>query len=244
MKDTKGSKKGRKSSNNVMDNITLVDEPIDLSTQKEYFGFSETIDFNNVDYKQVLVGSDRLFYKDTPIESKKKILILLSHLGTPESCRILENYLRSSEAELRDWAVLSLKECRMFVESVLLKEEGGLISTGLGGKDNKLRYYFIVSSKDGLPFSESHRDTLKREFETASRKHKSEIEEINFEATYAMIGMLIPMDIAVGEIIEEGIGECNNTGEFLSLDYYVTNVGRPKYEEFSDYLEEIKHEEK
>lgn len=244
MKDMKRSKDDRKHPKNVMDNFTLIDEPIDLSAQKEYFSFSETIDFDNVDYKDVLTGSDRLFDKDTPIESKKKILILLAHLGTPESSKILERYLKSSEANLRDWALLSLKECRMFVESVLLKEEGGFISTGLGGKDNKLRYYFIVSSKKGLPFSDSHRNILKREFETASHKHKSEIEEINFEATYAMIGMLIPMDIAVGEIIEEGISECNNIGEFLSLGYYVTNVGKPTYEEISEYLEEIKHEEK
>jgi hypothetical protein len=101
-----------------------------------------------------------------------------------------------------------------------------------------------VSSKDSLPFSEFHRDTLKREFETASRKHKSEIEEMDFEATYAMIGMLIPMDIAVGEIIEEGISECNNIGQFLSLHYYVTNVKKPTSGEISDYLEEMKHEEK
>jgi len=244
MKDMKSSKDDRRRSKNVMDNFSLIDEPIGLSAQKEYFSFSETIDFDNVDYKHILTESDRLFCKDTPIESKKKILILLAHLGTPESRRILEKYLRSSEAKLRDWALLSLKECRTFVESVLLKEEGGFISTGLGGKDNKLRYYFIVSSKDGLPFSESHRNTLNREFEIASRKHKSEIEEIDFEVTYAMIGVLVPMEIAVGEIIEEGLGECNNIGEFLSLDYYVTNVGKPTYEEISDYLEEIRHEEK
>jgi len=244
MKDMKRSKDDHKRSKNVMDNFTLIDEPIDLSTQREYMSLSKTIDFDNVDYKEILTGSDRLFYKDTPIESKKKTLILLAHLGTPESCRILEKYLKSSEANLRDWALLSLKECRMLLENVLLKEEGGFISTGLGGKDNKLRYYFIVSSKDGLPFSETHKNTLKRGFETISHKYKSPIEEINFEATYAMIGMLIPMDIAVGEIIEEGIGECNKIEEFLFLDYYVTNVGKPTYKEISDYLEEIKHEEK
>ena len=75
-------------------------------------------------------------------------------------------------------------------------------------------------------------------------KYKSEIEEINFEATYAMIGMLIPMDIAVGEIIEKGISECNKISEFLFHDYYVTNVGRPTHKEISNYLEEIKHGEK
>ena len=244
MKEKERNKDDRNNSKNVLDNFILIDEPIDLSTQEEYFSFSEAIDFDNVDHKEVLKRSDKLFYKNTPIESKKKILTLLAHLGTPESCKILEKYLKNPEASLRDWALLSLKECRMFLESVLLKEESGFVSTGLGGKDNKLRYYFIVSSKDGLPFSETYKNTLKRGFETISHKYGSQIEEINLEETYAMIGMLIPMDIAVGEIIEEGIGECNNTGEFLSLDYYVTNVGRPKYEEISDYLEEIKHEEK
>lgn len=227
-----------------MDNFILIDEPINLSIQKEYITFSESIEFDNVDYKEVLTGSDELFNKHTPIESKKRILILLAHLGTPESYGILKKYSKSSEAELRDWTLLSLKECRMFLESVLLKHEGGLISTGLGGKDNKLRYYLIVSSKDGLPFSEHYRNTLKRGFETISHKYKSQIEEIDFETTYAMIGMLIPMDIAIGKVIEEGITECNKKREFLLSDYYVTNVEKPTQKEISNYLEEIRHVEK
>ena len=188
--------------------------------------------------------SSKLFSEKTPVETKKRILILLAHFGTPESYRILEKYLKSSEQNLRDWALLSLKECRMFLESALLEEEGGFISTGLGGKDNKLRYYFIVSSKGGLTFSESHRDTLKRGFETISQKYNSEIEEINFESNYAMIGILIPMNVAVGEVIEEGISKCNKMSEFLFPDYYVTNVKKPTPEEISKYLEGISHGEK
>jgi len=81
-------------SKNVLDSFVLIDEPIDLSTQEEYFSFSETIDFENVNYEEVLAESDKLFDKHTPIESKKRILILLAHLGTSESCRILEKYLK------------------------------------------------------------------------------------------------------------------------------------------------------
>ena len=241
MNDVKRDKDNRENSKNVLDSFTLIDEPIDLSIQEEYFRFSETIDFHNVDYEEVLTESDKLFDKHTPIEFKKRILILLAHLGIAESCRTLEKYLKISEGNLRNWTLLALKECRMFLESVLLQEEGGFISTGLGGKDNKLRYYFIVSSKDGLPFSETHRDTLKRGFEKISHKYKSKIEEINFEATYALIGILIPMDVAVGEVIEGGISECNKMNEFLFPDYYVTNVKQPTPEEISEYLEEVRH---
>jgi len=47
------NKDDRKNSKNVLDNFVLIDEPIDLSTQEEYFSLSETIDFDNVDYKEV-----------------------------------------------------------------------------------------------------------------------------------------------------------------------------------------------
>jgi hypothetical protein len=244
MDDMKRNNDNPENSKNVLDSFIIINEAIDLSTQEEYLSFSETIDFDNVDYEEVLMESDRLFDKHTPIELKKRILILLAHLGSPESCRRLEKYLKVSDRNLRDWALLSLKECRKFLESVLLQEEGGFISTGLGGKDNKLRYYFIVSSRDGLPFSETHRNTLKRGFEKISHKYKSEIEEINFEATYGMIGILIPMDVAVGEVIEGGISECNKTNEFLFPDYYVTNAKKPTPEEISKYLEEISQREK
>ena len=244
MNDIKRNNDNPENSKNVLDSLIIMNEPIDLSTQEEYLSFSETMDFDNVDYEKVLTESDRLFDKHTPIELKKRILILLAHLGSPESCRRLEKYLKVSDRNLRGWALLSLNECRTLLESVLLQEEGGFISTGLGGKENKSRYYFILSSKDGLPFSETDRETLKRGYETISHKYKSEIEEINFEVTYATIEILIPTDIAVGEVIEEGISECNKMSEFLFTDYYVTNVKKPTPEEISKYLEEIRHGEK
>jgi hypothetical protein len=115
----------RKNSKNVLDSFVLIDEPIDLSIQEEYIRFSETIDFDNLDYEEVLKESDKLFDQHTPIELKKRILIFLAHLGSPESCRTIENYLKVSDMNLKDWALLSLQECRTFLESVLLQEEGG-----------------------------------------------------------------------------------------------------------------------
>jgi hypothetical protein len=52
------------------------------------------------------------------------------------------------------------------------------------------------------------------------------------------------MDIPVGDVIEEGISECNTMNEFLICHYYVTNVKKPTNEEISKYLEEIRHGKK
>jgi hypothetical protein len=238
------NKGNRTNSEDYSDSFSLMEDAIDLSIQKEYFYLSETIDIDNVDYKEVLKESKKLFSENTPIETKKRILILLAHFGTTESYRTIEKYLNQTGQELKDWGLLSLKECRMFLESALLEEEGGFLSTGLGGKDNQLRYYFIVSLKEGLTFTETHRNTLKKGFERISQKYNSEIEEINFEINYAMIGIFIPMDFAVGDVIEEGISECNKMGEFLFFHYYVTNVKKPTNEKILKYLEEIRHGEK
>jgi hypothetical protein len=48
--------------------------------------------------------------------------------------------------------------------------------------------------------------------------------------------VLIPMDVAVGEVIEGGIEESNTFGEFLDPDYYVTNVEIPSEAEILGYL--------
>jgi len=219
-------------------NMDIIENPIDPSVQREYQDLSGSMDFGDIDYQAVLTRAQELFGRGIPIESKKRILILLAHLGTIESAKILERYLRVSEEGLKDWAVLSLKECRAFLESVLLKEEGGFVSTGLGGKGRKLRYYFVVSTRKGRPLTDEEREDIEKGFTKSSDDYRAEIEEITIETNYAMIGILVPMDAAVGEVIEEGIRQCNRMEEVLSTDYYVTNVKKPVKEEISKYLED------
>ncbi len=243
-KDMKRKKENHKNYGNYSDGFSLMENAIDLSMQKEYLKLSATIDFDHADYRDVLTGSQELFSEDTSIELKKKILILLAHSGTAATYQIIEKYWPHATGELKDWALLSLKECRTFLESDLLEIEGQFVSTGLGGKDSKVRYYFVVGSKGGPAFTETRRDTLKKGFEAISQRYNSEIEEIHFEADYIMIRILIPMDVAVGDVIEKGISECNTPNELLNVHYYVTNVQKPTDEKIRQYLEEFRRAEK
>jgi len=81
VKDTKRNKDDRNNSKNVSDNFVLIDEPIDSSTQEEYLSFSETIDFDNVDYEGVLTGSDKLFVTDVGRPTLKEILKYLEEIN-------------------------------------------------------------------------------------------------------------------------------------------------------------------
>jgi hypothetical protein len=49
----KRSKDNHDNLKKVLDNFIPIDRAIDLSLQEEYVGFSETIDFDNVDYEEV-----------------------------------------------------------------------------------------------------------------------------------------------------------------------------------------------
>ncbi len=223
-----------------LNHLDIIERPIDLSVQKEYQVLSDSIDFENANYEEILTEADKLFVPGTAIEEKKRILLLLAHLGTMESAKILEKYSKTSEGTLNDWAILALKECRMFLESVFLKEEGGFISTGLGGQGKKLRYYFIVSAREDRSFTGAGRNTIEEGFKKSGGKYGSEIEEINFGTDYSMMKVLVPMDVAVGRVIEEGIRQCNKMGEVLLGDYYVTNTKRPTKGEISSYLRDIR----
>jgi len=227
---------------NVTDGVDLIEDEIELFVQQQYIDFSKKIDFDSYDYKQVLKEGEKLFSEDTAFETKQIILLRLAHLGTIDSYRTIERYLRLPENNLRDWALLSLKECGMFLQNSFLSEEGGLLSTGLGGKGNKLRYYFVLRTKKGLPFSEKDRDMMHNVFKMIARQFESDIEELFLEKNYAMVKILIPMDVAVGTVIDEGIIECNKKQEFLAPSYYVTNVKKPTNEEIMLYLEEAERE--
>ena len=84
-----------------------------------------------------------------PWGSTKRLLILLAHSATPRAYRIIERYLKNPDRELRDWALLTLQECLTMLESAILEESRGMISTGLGGSGSRLRYFLLISSKTG-----------------------------------------------------------------------------------------------
>ena len=60
---------------------------------------------------------------------------------------------------------------------------------------------------------------------------------------YATMRVLVPLDVAVGEVIEGGIGECNTSGGFVDVSYYVTNVRIPTEAEIFHHLRDMGRKE-
>ena len=64
----------------------------------------------------------KLLNPETSISEKKKILMLLAHLGVYESLQFLKEYHRNPDPGLRVWANMALDECKGFVRQQFSEE--------------------------------------------------------------------------------------------------------------------------
>ena len=121
------------------------------------------------------------------------------------------------------------------MESDLLDESVGLISTGLGGDGERLRYIFVLALQGESPAGEKERE-IREALDTVCRQYRSLVEEVQFRPSCLSVQVLVPMDVAVGEVIEASIARLNRKDKQVWQDYLVTNVSVPTEEEIQDFL--------
>jgi len=202
----------------------IMEEQIDVDLQVEFFEMANKLLKKHLDLESVEEKSKKLFDKETSFEVKKRLLVELSNAEKPDAYRIIQQFIEKGDSELRSWAVLSLQHSRITLETHLLDQNQVFISTGLGGDNTRLRYFIAIRTKYGKIISDCQKTIVHNEFEPVFKKNKSTIEEVAFYDKYFTIKCLIPIDIAVGDLVLIGLAEANQYGNFLSKDYLVTNV--------------------
>jgi len=218
------------------DNFNILEEQIEIELQMEYFEFSNKLK-GNVDEEKTLTDIDRLFAIDTMIGDKKTLLAELASIDKVEAYRAIEKYVKDPDKDLKDWAILALQESRMLLESSFLDENQVFISTGLGGKGNKLRYFIVLLSKKEINFTETQKKLIKSEFDFFLRKQNAEIEKTTFNRNLSTILALIPINVSIKDVFREAINECNQYGNFLKENFIITNVKSLSIGEIKEILE-------
>ncbi len=215
--------------------LNVLEEKIDIELQFEYFEQSRR-ERNDLKMETVLDESYKLFIKDVSDEEKKAILAKIASVGKVEAYRIIERFLNEAPGDLKNWSILALQENRMLLESILLDESHVFISTGLGGKGHKLRYFVVLFGKEKKDFSEFQKKIIRSEFETYLKKYNSELEELNFSGSLANMLVMIPMKVIIKQIFTEAIKECNQFGNFLISNFIITNVKELSFDEIRQYV--------
>lgn len=220
---------------NNPNSFQIVEEQVDIDLQFKYFNLSKK-ERSSSTSEEVLSVSHLLFEPDTSTEVAKRILVQLAALDSVGALRTIERYCQTATGEMYSWAYLAQKESRLVLESSLLNEKQILISTGLGGKGNLLRYFIVLIAREGNEFSESQKKVIRNEFEFVLGKNESVLEEIKFESKYSQITSLIPLNVSIKNTLRAAVEECNTFGGFLEHNFLVTNVKILNLEEIEQIL--------
>jgi hypothetical protein len=218
-------------------NLQILEDQIDIDTQTEYFEYSKNHNLT-INPDDVIKNKDDIFQNNISIEDKKCMLVKLASINSVEAFRTIERYVKHPNHSLRDWAKLAFQESKLLLESKLMDENQVLISTGLGGKGLKLRYFTVILSGNGEIINKVQKKIINSELDYLFKKHRAEVEKISFHKDICTILSVIPVDVSVRKIFDILIKECNQFGGFLNKYYLITNVKTLTISEIREFLDE------
>ncbi len=219
------------------DKINIIPNSIPLETQIEYFESSKKAK-ENLDYEVVLKNSEWLLNKDVSIHNKKFLLVQLASISKPEAYRIIERYLQNPDSELENWARLAYIESRILLESEFLNENQIIISTGLGGENNLLRY-FVVFKIINLPINEGQIKLIELETQSVIGSHKGGIEEFNCNLPYITLLLLLDFNTDLKNVFKKIIHTCQQYNIKMHEKFIITNVKKLSLKEIKHFFDGI-----
>lgn len=218
----------------------ILEQRVPVELQMEYFKYSEQVrkerakpDLNDMDYTAF---RESLSNPESTTDYKKYILSMLATSREVKAYRMLEDYVQHPDEDVSNWAYMALMESRISLESELSDEKQIYISTGLGGKGEKLRFYVLMLSRDRKPFQEYQRKVIEREFAYFLPKADCEIERLTIGEQYVELVFLIPVRADIKLTLDKVINECNQYGDFLSDIFTITNVKELTQQEVTDII--------
>jgi hypothetical protein len=186
----------------------------------DYFRYSENVR-NNPLLTSVEEQIDVLHAPESSPKELKYALTYLAVSGDIKAYRTLESY---NKEHSDDWAVMSLLQAKITLESELSDEKQIFISTGLGGKADKLRFSAFFKSNYLRPFSNYQRELIEKEMSYSIEQYDGEVEEIKIAENYFTILFLININVDIKVIFEDAVNECNQYGSFIDNGFIITNV--------------------
>jgi Plasmid pRiA4b ORF-3-like protein len=119
-----------------------------------------------------------------------------------------------------------------------LFEQDSFIGSPAGGRGNKLRYFTILSWEKSGKLSVVRKNCLKETLEKLDPKD-AEVEDVEYENGFVLLTILVSMETAPGDVIDDIIISANGIKPFLRFHYYMTNVAKPNKQVIGEYLKEL-----
>lgn len=220
------------------DKLRVMERQIDIEVQMTYFEKASEVKSDLPKLEDALSKANQLFDSEVNIETKRRLLNVLASFEEVKCFRLLEKYMKKPDKQLSDWSYLAYQESLMMMESSLTDEDMIYISSGLGGKGNKLRYFVVMMTEDKKrSFQVKEQALILKEIKYQFEKFNTEFEEHNFYNAYFMFSCLIPIDISIANLFHGFIEQINEFGEIISDNFLITNVKRMSVDEIEEFIE-------
>ncbi len=226
-----------------VDKFNIFEGSIDTETQTEYFDYviNKRKDLNE---DELIKQKDNIFDNEFDIEEKKHLIANLASIPEVEVFRTLEKYAQNPDEELKFWIEIALQENKAFLKSELLDERQIFISTGLGGKENKLRYFIVLISENQEDFTDVQKRIITSEIKFYLKNDISKLEKVEFGKYFVTIQTLFPLDTSVQKIFSRIISEINELGDFMSANFIISNVKALNLAETEELITKLLKKEK
>jgi len=220
--------------------VKVIEAIIDPDTHLEYIDYALKLKKEKFDVDNVKEQADELFSDNKEIKDKKRLLTLMAKVDDVSIYRKIERYAQKPDKELEEWAKIAKQESLTLIQSSLLEEEQILISTGLGGKGNKIRFFIVLKAENEEKFSDLFVNVIKKEVNFSLSNNNCELEKLEFGDYFFSITALFPLDF---DIIEKILGEITEELKEIGLDisekYLLTNVKTIEIDEVEKVFKEI-----
>lgn len=232
----------RDSSGEMKANMHMLNEIVPVEEQMKYFQYSKHIqndkEKDNLDRNYLIA---RLFTPEVNIEDKRYYLSVLAGIVDVAAYRAIETYHSSPlEPELGYWSALALAESKILLDAEFSGEKQFFVSTGLGGKGKKLRYFSVIASANRNEFSDFEQNTLLRELQFQFECADIEIESLEVKENYLRMIILCGLSHDARNCVRKAITEANQLGHFVDEHFLLTNVKQISDEEIHLLLKKSK----
>lgn len=206
--------------------IKVIDLTIDIKTQMEYFSFLSEAAQSYKSGELAEAVSKQAFESVASLDERKRMLALLSCSEEVDVLRTLEQYEKRCPDEMKDFVKMCVYQCRTSIESALLGEQHAMVVSGMGGKDNKIRYFAALATLSGKAWSDTEQHLLREELMLTCREHEAVVELLEFSGRYAKMLLLTPLTLSPAIVVRSAKNASNALGVFISPQEIITNMSR------------------
>lgn len=228
--------------------IIIIEDYIDASVQLEYLDYSEKY-LKDFDEEKLIKDVDLLFSNELSLEEKKILLVRLSKIDDISIYRKIEKYYRNPDEKLRLWSIIAFQESHNLIQSSLLEENSVLVSSALGGKESKMRFFIVIQNSIKEMFTDIQKKIITQETKFVFEKNNSDIEKIEFGNYFFTIIALFPfsfdkLNTFIENILDETIEELKLYQIKIADKYLITNTKIKTIEQTSKLLADIEEQSK